>query len=180
MPWPRFAYNQLNVRTYVVDPATGAHAVYFIRSGVTSRVTSALTGLIGLPWEHIDLRLESASGHDSDQADVTAVGRWGGDVRIMAHVSTSMPASVHPFDSVESAIDHLTGPLIGFIGPENAVKRFEIRHKALEVHQAGLQEMRFDLLPTIDLVDSRRMQQPDNLLHVPEAEFTVCLPARRM
>src|SRR5512136_2908473 len=40
LPFFRFNYNQFNIRTYVIDPLSRQPAVYFIRSGVTSRFIS--------------------------------------------------------------------------------------------------------------------------------------------
>jgi uncharacterized protein YqjF (DUF2071 family) len=179
LPRPRFDYRQLNLRTYVTDPVSGGNAVYFLRSGVTSRAISRLTSLIGLPWERIQFEL-NAGGAGGRGLHFEASGRWTGEISISARESQVKTGDMSPFDSVESAVDHLTGPLVGFIGSEGHARRFEIRHRPLEVLSGTLGQLRFPLLDSTGLVEASEMQKPQNVLLVPEAEFTVCLPARRV
>ena len=85
-----------------------------------------------------------------------------------------------PFSSPERAIDYLTGPLIGFIGPEGKTSRFAIRHKPLQ-HLAGrVYDINFPLIAKSGLLDSEKLTNPSNVLLVPEAQFTVILPPRRI
>ena len=177
LPWPSFNYHQLNLRTYVVDPLTGASAVYFLRSGVTSATTSALTRAIGLPWERMVLQTEVSGNGERGSLEYVARGRWGGEIFIRAQQSQSTLTEIPPFRDLESAIDHLTGPLVGFIGPQGHTKRFEIRHRALEVRLGKLCEIRFPLLAGT-LLEEGQMQEPHNVLMVPQAEFEVRLPPR--
>jgi uncharacterized protein YqjF (DUF2071 family) len=37
-PFIHFAYDQANLRTYVIDPITGRNAVFFLKSAITSRL----------------------------------------------------------------------------------------------------------------------------------------------
>lgn len=57
LPFLRFSYNQLNIRTYVIDPLSGQNTVYFLHSGVTSAFISRVTRISGIPWQFIDLNI---------------------------------------------------------------------------------------------------------------------------
>ena len=35
LPFPKFTYNQVNIRTYVLDPHSGQHAVFFALNPIT-------------------------------------------------------------------------------------------------------------------------------------------------
>jgi hypothetical protein len=178
IPWPSFKYQQLNVRTYVKDPDTGRPAVYFFQSGVTSRMTAALTGLFGLSWQNIVLMLSLNRSEDGRYEEYAAKGSWHGDFSLLAQESAMEPEHGFPFDGVEALIDHLTGPLIGFAGAQGRTRRFEIRHKALGVQGGRLCDINFPFLAAMRLVEVEEMREPHNVLLVPEAEFTVCLPPR--
>jgi hypothetical protein len=178
LPWPRFNYRQLNLRTYVVDPVSGGNAVYFLKSGVTSAVVSTLTTLVGLPWQHIEFEFEAA-GEDGEIPVGRASGHWNGNLVISVEESPSGPRDPAPFDNPRAAIEHLTAPLVGFIGPEGRTKRFEIRHRALDVRWGALRELHFPPLGSLGLVGEEDTGQPHSVLMVPEAEFTVRLPPRR-
>jgi len=180
LPWPRFTYNQLNLRTYVRDPITGNSAVYFFRSGVTSTATSLLTSSIGLPWRHINLELQISRDSQTRYSRYLASGRWDGETVIEAEESQSPLTEIEPFDNLESAVEYLTGPRIGFIGPEGRARRFEIRHRQLEVRLGKLHEIRIPVANATGLLEEGEVEEPHNVLLVPEAEFTVYLPPRRI
>lgn len=75
-PFIRFNYDQLNVRTYIIDPVTGKTAVLFLHSGITSGVMSFGTKLLGIPWPVISLGING--GQQNSQTGYTVAGEWGG------------------------------------------------------------------------------------------------------
>ncbi|UCC59246.1 MAG: hypothetical protein JSV02_05650 [Dehalococcoidia bacterium] len=58
--------------------------------------------------------------------------------------------------------------------------RFGIRHKALDVWSGKLDEISYPFLLTAGILDEEEILQPHNVLLVPEAEFTIMLPPRRI
>jgi len=180
LPWPRFNYNQLNLRTYVRDPLTGNCAVYFFRSGVTSAATSIVTSLMGLPWRHIDFELQISRDSQTRYSRYLASGHWDGETVIEAEESPSRLTEIEPFDNLESAVEYLTEPRIGFIGPEGRTRRFAIGHRQLEVRLGKLNEMRIPLAHATGLLEEGEVEEPHSVLLVPWAEFTVYLPPRRI
>jgi hypothetical protein len=177
-PLPRFNYEQINIRTYVKDPATGKQAVYFIRSAVTSRVVSALTKTIGLPWELAKLNL-AISYDRSNQATVYSVaGNWQGTLSLKAEEFSALPSGMPPFADAREAIEFLILPLTGFFGQQDRVKGFHIRHPEMHSQTARLAEFTFPLLTNLGLIESTAIRNPHSVLYVPEAKFYIYLPAR--
>ncbi len=179
-PWPAFHYAQLNIRTYVRDPNTGQPAVCFLHSGVSSAAVSSLTSLFGLGWQKAAFGVRASQSRDGRYLDYAAEGHWNGDIKISAAESGRPEKPVEPLESWRSLVDHLTTPLIGFGGPKGNCQRFEIIHRPLEVRSAGLQSIQFELLRSMNLVDDAALGEPHNVLLVPRAQFTVCLPPRRV
>jgi hypothetical protein len=179
LPWPVFNYNQLNLRTYVVDPSTGNRAVYFLQSGVTSAATSYSTKAIGISWQHISYDLNVYCENENDHEMYIAAGNWNGEIRINASVLWPGERDDRQ-DNLEAIEKHITTPLVGFIGPPGRVRRFEIRHHSLEVLSGWLKDIDLPLVLSNGLLGKEEMLKPHNVLYVPEAEFRVLLPPGRI
>jgi hypothetical protein len=181
LPWPSFNYDQLNIRTYVKDPVTGNDAVYFMHSGVTSRMTSYATRLIGIPWQNIPFSVVvEGIRENTDYINYRAHGNWNGTIKIGAsHNESNINRDETSVDS-ESLTEHITGPLIGLIGSGESIMRFGIRHRPLDIMSGELAEIDFPLLNSMGLMEEEDMMQPRSVLLVPEAEFTVLLPPKRI
>jgi len=163
--WPSFSYDQLNLRTYVIDPKTGDPAVYFFRSGVSSNLIPVATRLLGIPWERISFSL--AAEQDGSGADFyKAAGDWNGEIEIQMK---SAPAE----DSDATVIDVITGPLAGFIGSGERLKRIAIKHQVLDVRRLSLLQIRFPLPVEAGLLAAPELEKPDSVLIVPESQFSV-------
>lgn len=171
-PWPRFNYDQLNLRTYVTDPGTGEPAVYFLKSGVSMGLVPILTRIMGIPWEKISFKLEKRPSRE-EKGVYHASGHWLGGVSF----EISSPAGDIPD---ESKVRSITGPLTGFMGTAGRLRRFGISHRALRTLPATMNEIRFPLLADMGLVSEDSILRPDNVLLVPEAEFTVHLPPSKI
>jgi len=163
--WPSVSYDQLNLRTYVIDPKTGDPAVYFFRSGVSSNLIPVATRLLGIPWERISFSL--AAEQDGSGADFyKAAGDWNGEIEIQMK---SAPAE----DSDATVIDVITGPLAGFIGSGERLKRIAIKHQVLDVRRLSLLQIRFPLPVEAGLLAAPELEKPDSVLIVPESQFSV-------
>lgn len=168
MPWPRFDYYQLNVRIYVKDPETGDPAVYFFRSGVSQCIIPLMTRLAGIPWEKISFKMVPES-----PCEFRASGEWSGKLGL----EIVSPEGGLPENTL---IEHLTGPLMGFMGSERSLRSFKISHRALQVLPAVLRKIDFPLPVKQEMIAANEIGRPDSVMMVPEAEFTVYLPPRRI
>ena len=180
LPLFRFNYGQINVRTYVTDPRTGNQAVYFLKSGVTSASISALTRLLGLSWEKVDLNISAERDDSSLYTRYSVSGRWHGDVHVLAEETGIHPTEVAPFHDLESAVDYLVRPMIGLYGSKGSTRRFEISHSSLEPRAMRLLEFRLPLLDAMGLVREEEVLEPHSVLLVPESPFRIFLPPTRL
>jgi len=166
--WPRFNYDQMNLRTYVIDPQTSGAAVYFFQSGVSIGIVPVITRLMGIPWQKIAFNLDKRS-----PSTYRASGHWRGAVAFEIESRRNEPLQ-------ELVVRHLTGPMMGFMGSQGNLCSFNIRHRSLEVQAGTLHSIRFPFAIQEGLVTEIELKQPDSVLMVPEAEFEIYLPPHRV
>ncbi|OGO03135.1 MAG: hypothetical protein A2Y59_02510 [Chloroflexi bacterium RBG_13_52_14] len=180
LPFPSFNYNQINVRTYVIDPVTGKQAVCFIKSGVTSAPVSFLTRTIGIPWQHVAFDLKVATDEVTNYTPYEVAGSWDGEFSIKAQGTPMPPLQIPPFGDTESAVNYLVRPLIGFFGKGGQSTRFSIRHPQINPCAGKLSSIHFPILNSLNLVEEKEMANPQSVLFVPEAQFYIYLPPTRI
>ena len=180
LPFPRFDYYQLNVRTYVIDPHTGNQAVYFLKSGVTSFPVSIATRIFSLSWQHIELIINVENGDNRAPLSINMTGEWEGEIEIHTQRNMSGDVDMSPFISMESAVNYLVRPLIGFYRWGENTGRFEIRHPEVYPVTMHLKAFRFRLPGGSDIVQTDELLRPHSVLFVPEAHFAIYLPPERM
>ena len=176
LPFVCFNYNQLNIRTYVVDPMSGKHAVYFIKSGVTSQFISLATSISGIPWQRIDMEIEVNAQNETDY--YVASGKWRKGFVLKAQHSSFDSEKLLYFKERESAIDFLIRPLIGFVGNSRRLGRFTIRHPEVQPQAWILSEIDFKLFTDLGVVDE--LMNPHSVFFLPTADFSIYLPPERI
>lgn len=165
LQWPSFGYDQLNLRTYVIDPKTGNPAVYFFQSGVSSKIIPVATRILGIPWAHISFNLlteRSADGTDFYRA----IGNWNGEIEILMKSSLVK-------NTQDNIVKHITEPMAGFIGRGKKLKRIVIKHKVLDVRFLSLSQIKFSLPVDAGLMTAAELDKPDSVLIVPQSRFSV-------
>ncbi|MFC1893888.1 DUF2071 domain-containing protein [Chloroflexota bacterium] len=180
LPFPKFTYNQVNIRTYVVDPHSGQQAVFFLRSGVTSSVISLLTRSIGIPWQHISVELETSTDKKGNYQSYSAGGIWSQPFSIIAKAAPEAPLKIAPFEDADKAISYLIRPLMGFFGQKGKARGFRIWHPEVKPHGALLKQIHFPLLNSLNLLNETAMSKPDSILLVPNAYFYIYMPPERV
>ncbi len=170
----RFNYNQLNIRTYVKDSISGKHAVYFLKSGVTSRVISLVTRMSGIPWQFIDLDIKTETKNEKEL--YLASGNWGGNIHLKAQTLLNETEEIPFFERRKEALDFLIRPLIGFVGDNRRLGRFTIRHPEVEPQSCALTELDFPLFASLGTVDD--LDKPHSVFYLPTADFSIYLPPR--
>jgi len=175
-PLLKFNYNQFNIRTYVTDPVSGQFAVYFIRSGVTSRLISLATSTIGIPWQFIELRTDANMPNGLQFLSVC--GNWEGpfSLRIQANANVSMAPSF--FEDRKSAVDFIIRPLIGFAGDDRRLSRFTIHHPEVQPQSWSLLELDCPLFQKLVTIEDLR--RPHSIFYLPTADFSIFLPPKRI
>jgi hypothetical protein len=166
LKWPSFNYDQLNMRTYVTDPETGKPAVYFFRSGVSSRIIPIATRIAGVPWQHISFDLYMEGAGTDNVKKYKASGYWAGNIDIEMETSADNKLDAE-------TVEHVTGPMAGFIGSGNNLKRIDIEHKNLEVRRLSLSHIKFRLPIDAGILEESELESPDSVLMIPLSRFTI-------
>jgi len=180
VPSPRFPFDQVNVRTYVLDPVTGGPSVYFVNCGISSGLITFLYRLLsGMPVEQIDYRIAVQQDKEGAYADYSATGNWNGDFSLRVRETAPALESLPPFYGVQDAIDYLIDPLVGFYGSEQRMRRLEVFHPPLIPKVGVIEEGRFPYLNLLGLLDPEAVSRPHNVLLIPKTPFHIYLPARR-
>jgi hypothetical protein len=172
----KFGYNQCNIRTYVIDPITGQPAVYFISSGVTSRVISLATGTIGIPWEFIELTTDLGVSKGIRSSSIS--GAWEGQFFIEVQADTDISDVPLFFQDRMAAVNFLIRPLIGFAGDEQRLMRFTIQHPEVQPESWSLMELDCPLFKRLVPIDD--FKNPHSVFYLPTADFSISLPPTRI
>lgn len=180
VPSPRFPFDQVNVRTYVLDPVTGGPSVYFVKCGISSGLITFLYRLFsGMPVEHIDYRIEVQQDKEGVYADYSATGNWNGDFSLRVRETAPALESLPPFSGVKEAIDYLIDPLVGFYPSQQKMLRLEVFHPPLIPRVGVLEHARFPYLNLLGLLDREAVSRPHNVLLIPATPFRIYLPAQK-
>lgn len=173
-PFVHFSYNQANIRTYVIDPVTGMPAVFFLESGITSPLISFVTGLLGVPWRSIDMKLD-VRYKDEHPYQYQVYGDWKGNFKI-EFKGDNAPLNPAPFQNIEETIKFLTGPAVGFYGGPGKLIRFEVKHSAIKPYAGKLSTIQCPMLAGSGFVEEKDMIVPHSALIAAYGHFTVFMP----
>jgi hypothetical protein len=180
LPSPRFPFDQVNVRTYVIDPVTGRPAVYFVNCGISDGLITFLYRLLsGMPVEHIPYSITPAQDSDTRYIEYAVAGNWHGEFSLSVRESEPALEGLAPFATVQDAVDYLIDPLVGFYGPDGALKRLEVFHPPLVPRVGELKTASFPYLGALGLVAPDAVTHPHNILLIPATPFLIHLPAQR-
>lgn len=180
LPWPRQHYNQMNIRTYVDDPITGKHGVFFFRSGITSLSALVVPRMLGLPWEKIDLQIRTEAdsfGAYRYRADGDFHGRITIEVGDLAQQKGRESSA-----SIRDAAIHITTPDMGFVETtaRQRLLSFRVEHQFIEPVSCELLDLQFPLVERLGIIERGEMDKPHSVFLVPEVKFLVHLPPRRV
>jgi hypothetical protein len=180
LPFPRFNYNQLNLRTYVLNPESGQPAVYFLKSGVTSPVISALTRRIGIPWQQIKFEIQSSVDERNHLLEFMSAGYWQNNFKIVAGWDFVQPKNISPFDNITSAVDFLIRPLEGFFFNGIRLGHIMIQHPEITPQFGDLKMLDFPLLNEAINTRDMALEKPHSVFFVDKAHFFIYMPPSYM
>ncbi len=176
LPFIRFSYNQINLRTYVVDPGTRKIGVFFLRSGITSKPITVFTNLLKIPWENIQFDMQTSKDDNGRYVKYTVKGTWGEEICIEAQEETQEAKSILPFENQEKVIEYITGGTVGFFTVPGELLRFEVRHSVIEPHFGKVTHVSLPILASSGILTEEEIQTPHNVLLAPCCRFRVFLP----
>ena len=174
-PLLRFSYDQANIRTYVIDPVTGKHAVFFLKSGITSPLVSFLTGILSIPWISIAMGVDVR--YENDRFDQYRVeGTWEESFSIELTSDHDSVPNLAPFQDLEEATHFITGPAVGCYGASEKLIRFEVNHSAIKASRGKLSTIHCPILVSSGLLTDKELVNPQSALIAPYGRFTVFMP----
>ncbi len=181
IPAPPVPFDQVNIRTYVVDPRSGKTAVYFIKCGIRGRfITFMYKALSGMPVEHCPFRITAEADEQGNYGSYRVKGLWRGPLTITAAGDSPVLTRFDPFESVDGALQYLVDPLAGFYRAWGGLRRLEIFHEPLKPGVCSAIDVSFPYLESMGLLSAGEIREPHNLLIVPQTPFEIFLPPERM
>jgi hypothetical protein len=181
IPSPPIPFDQVNIRTYVIDPVTGKPAVHFIHCGVAQGLIAYLYRLLsGMPVEYAPFRITVTGSRGDLEASYRVAGKWRGNLLFSARRAGERLDDLPPFGTRKEAMDHLIDPLTGFYTVSGGLRRLEIYHDPLDPVPCILEEAFFPYLSALGLVGGDAIGTPHNVLFVKETPFLIYLPAQKM
>jgi len=176
LPLINFSYNQLSLRTYVVDPGTRKPGVFFLRSGVTSKLITTFSNLLKIPWEDIQFAIQASIDDSGRYVKYTAAGTWGEEIFIDAQEESQEPKSILPFENREKIFEYIMGGSIGFFALPGELLRFEVRHSIIEPRFGKVTHINLPILASSGILTEEEIHTPHNVLLAPHGRFRVFLP----
>jgi len=177
IPVPHIPFDQVNIRTYVIDPVTKKPAVYFIHCGISGAVITFLYRILSrMPVEHTNLSIHTVKESDGTYSLYELSGLWHGKFVIRAHERARHVDTLEPFSSRHEAMVYLIDPLVGFYDVGGTMRRLEIFHKPLDPRLCYVSEVEFPYLVNRSLVEADEILEPHNIMLVPYTPFRIYLP----
>ena len=179
IPTPRIPFDQVNIRTYVIDPVTGKPSVYFVHCGISGALITFLYGVLsGMPVEHTPFSIETVNGKEGNYSEYKVSGKWNGEFTVEAEEISPALTALSPFPNVQEAIDYLIDPLVGFYSDGRVLRRLEVYHGPLIPRVYRPVKILFPYLSQLGIVPEDEVSLPHNMLLVPFTPFLIYLPAK--
>jgi hypothetical protein len=180
VPFMKFSYDQINIRTYVKDPISGKNGVLFLFSGIDSSFISLSTNILGFPWKNMPFRLKTLKDENNQFGQYHAAGIWNGTIDIKIAEATSPPLPADPSHSFGDAAQYITSPTLGFYNIKGSALRFEVRHTEIKPRRGRVLCIDFPFLTSSGLLTTQEMTKPESTILADKGTFTVHLPPQKI
>jgi len=180
-PTPPIVFDQINLRTYVIDPYTGKPGVYFLDYGVNTSFIAFLYRIVsGMAVQHIPFSIDIQRDEQSHCSRYKAEGYWEGPLYFEGEEVSVEMGSLPPFATRDDAINYLVDAAVGFYGSAGKVRRLEVWHPPSSPRVLALGTAQCRLLAVKGMVDDLEIPRPHHALVVPGWPFITYLPPRRV
>lgn len=182
-PWLQLAFPQTNHRAYIVDRATGEHAVWFFGTTLGHPIVQVPRHLWRLPWHRaryeVDCLHDQAAGRYK-RFRYEASGPWAPTAIELE--DTGEPWGLLPgFSDLATQTLVLTHPVAGFYRRrDGALGTYRVWHPELRPTLARPKRIHLGLFERLGLLSPEEAARPHSALIVPEVVFDVALPPKRM
>lgn len=175
MPWPRFAFPQVNYRAYV---RRGEERVaWFFGTTLDTIWVTVPRVAWQLPWRRVGSRTKATwRGEVLEDYALDNEGEWGAATLRLS--GTSEPAGrLDGFADEDETALVLTHPLVGWMQRlDGRLTTYSVWHERLVMKRAHAHEARFSVFESLGLVEAG--QAPHSVLVQRRTEFQIHLPPR--
>lgn len=180
-PAPPIVFDQINLRTYVIDPYTGKPGVFFLDYGVNVRSIAFLYRIVsGMSVRHIPFSIDIQRDEQSRYSRYKAEGYWEGPLYFEGTEVPVEMGNLGLFATGVDAINYLVDPAVGFYGSSGKVRRLEVWHPRSLPRMLRLGTAQCRLIAVKGMVDDVEIPRPHHALVVPGWPFLTYLPPRRV
>jgi uncharacterized protein YqjF (DUF2071 family) len=179
LPFMKFSYDQINIRTYVKDPYSGKNGVLFLHSGIVSPFVALSTNMLGFPWKNIMFQIH-ATKNGNCYTEYRATGAWNGSINISVREDATKNCNNTLPENLAETIRHITTPETGFYKMREGALRFEVKHTKIKPHIGSISHIDFPFLESTNLLTQQEMSKPDSVLIAEKATFTAFMPPQRI
>ena len=182
-PWLKWSFGQTNYRSYVLDTETGEQVVWFFGTCLDSVAFVVPRYCWKLPWHRAQMTFDCL--YDGKELrytkfQVTTHSDWApGRLKIR---DSGRPLEHLPgFSSLEAGSVFLTHPLKGYyFRRDQSLGSYTIWHDRSNTTVGKVEEARYPLLQSLDLVQEGDLKQVHSTLIQPSIDFTIYLPPRKV
>ncbi|MEO7715982.1 MAG: DUF2071 domain-containing protein [Capsulimonas sp.] len=178
-PFLRFAFGQTNYRAYVIDRATGEHAVWFFGTTLGSPLVNIPVWLWKIPWRNAKYKIDCEYSREDHRYHRYVMGIRSEWASAEIDIEDTGEALVleSGFESEEAMALILTHPVDGFFyRGDKRLGTYSVWHKAIRMTRGKAKNLYFSLYERLGLLSRAEMQQPHSIFLCPETEFRVYLP----
>lgn len=181
--FPKLSFAQTNYRAYVIDRATGEHAVWFFGTTLGDPIVQVPRVLWRLPWHRaryaVDCQYDAAAGRYA-RYRFEADSDWG--PATMSLEDTGVPLSAQPgFASLEEMRLILTHPLEGyFYRLDGRLGTYSVWHELMAPTMGRAASLYFGVFERLGVLSREEMGRPHSVFMLPETTFQVILPPRAL
>jgi hypothetical protein len=182
-PFVKLRFGQTNYRVYVIDRATGEHAVWFFGTTLGSPVVHIPRVLWRIPWHparHTADCVYDPGARRYTRFRHTVDAPWA-TARVALADSGAPPGLLPGFADEDAQTLILTNPVDGyFYRLDGRLGTYSVWHPLIALTRAEPRELYFSLFERLGLLTREEMQRPHSALVCRRTRFKILLPPRRL
>ena len=172
LPWPRFSFEELNLRAYV--DCGGEPGVYFLQIQADTALVPVVN-MLGMSCKRALIEI-----NDEDDDYSAAASGDGGDSQCLVKLGEPLSKPVPPFEEAEAMRCFFTHPLRGVMSAPDGAQYYQIDHSPFEPRVGELADAKCGQLAQWGLVPSDEQRRPHSVLYQAASEFRIFFPPGRL
>lgn len=182
-PKCKFRFYQTNHRAYVIDRATGEHAVWFFGTNLGSRLVAIPRSMWKIPWHYstysVNVKFDDGKGKYEKYSYQFRSDWCRGEIEIE---DTGTPISDHRgFSGLDEMKLVLTHPVTGYFKRlDQQLGTYSIWHPEMKMTLGRPLHLYFSLYESMGIMSASEMEFPHSIFVCPKVNFEIYLPPRSL